>query len=424
MIQMIIGILFTIIDLGILIVTALAVVKMIPEEVESSRWKRILAWSIYGLATVLLPAYGRNDLLTMVVLAVGQILIARMLYFKNKLGNVCQLIYAVILGGTSYIALFAATMLYSLMQLEMQTYFLLNVALKDVFLVIGTAVLCGVMQRRIVRVNVLRIRGMIIVPVFSVVLLFLYVCGTEVFVMRYGYHWMIVFVVLLLIINLYCLYFWYDVAKNQELKHKLNLMQQQNDLTLQYYEDLEENYSRSRKIIHDIRNHLHIIEEKYRTDNDDYIENVHGMLNSLGMKYYTENKMLNIVLNDKLKGIPAEQVDCNLGGVGLEFISDMDITTIFANLLDNAVEARKQEKDFWIRIRAEQIQDFLVVKIVNPFTGTYKEGKSSKPGHEGIGLQNVKQTLAKYRGELEIQTENQEFSVILVMPGEKKGERS
>ena len=28
------------------------------------------------------------------------------------------------------------------------------------------------------------------------------------------------------------------------------------------------------------------------------------MLNSLGMKFYTENRMLNIILNDKLKMLP------------------------------------------------------------------------------------------------------------------------
>ena len=44
----------------------------------------------------------------------------------------------------------------------------------------------------------------------------------------------------------------------------------------------------------------------------------------------------------------------------------MDVTTIFANLLDNAIEAGENKKNFWIKIRGEQIQDFTVVKYGIP----------------------------------------------------------
>ena len=117
-------------------------------------------------------------------------------------------------------------------------------------------------------------------------------------------------------------------GEERRVETQIGLMEQQRELTVQYYEDLEENYSESRKIIHDIRNHLHAIERKYELEQSGYIDDVHAMLNSLGMKFYTENRMLNIILNDKLKMLPSEQVDCNLGGISLEFLSDMDITTI------------------------------------------------------------------------------------------------
>ena len=51
-----------------------------------------------------------------------------------------------------------------------------------------------------------------------------------------------------------------------------------------------------------------------------------------------------------------------MGGISLDFLADMDVTTIFANLLDNAIEAGENKKNFWIKIRGEQIQDFTVVK--------------------------------------------------------------
>lgn len=151
-------------------------------------------------------------------------------------------------------------------------------------------------------------------------------------------------------------------------------------------------------------------------ENSSYIEDVHSMLNSLGMKFYTENRMLNIVLNDKLKEFPPEQVECRLGGVNLGFISDIDITTIFANLLDNALEAQPDKESSSIKIKGERIHEFTVIKISNPLVENYVEGRSTKVGHEGIGLQNVRSAVEKYSGELQLDHSDSLFSVTIAFP--------
>lgn len=56
---------------------------------------------------------------------------------------------------------------------------------------------------------------------------------------------------------------------------------------------------------------------------------------------YTENPILNILLTDKNavmqeKGIHS---DIKIDNVELSYIEPIDITTIFGNLLDNAIEA-------------------------------------------------------------------------------------
>ena len=60
------------------------------------------------------------------------------------------------------------------------------------------------------------------------------------------------------------------------------------------------------------------------------------------------------------------------------------------------------------------IQDFTIVKISNPLFVPYREGKSAKKGHEGIGLQNVRQAVEKYGGQMEIQTDGKVFSVTVL----------
>lgn len=411
---MVIQIFFGLLDLASLVVCAWMLIRSIPSDREESRWKKVIGWIGYAAATILLPALWQDDKLTIGVLCIYYVVMARLLYFRSRQGIVYQIIFCVILLATELTASFAARYLWLVMQLEGIVVYSVLVVSRVFLLFVGTFILREIIRRRLADVQYIKIRGMIIVPVASMALLFLYLVASDIFLVRYGYYWIVIYTVLLLVINLYCIYFWYDVAKSGELKHRLLMMQQQRELTLQYYEELEENYNRSRKIIHDIRNHLHVIEQSSRIEDRAYIKDVHAMLNSMGMKFFTENRMLNIVLNDKLKVFAQDQVQCNLGGVGLDFIADLDITTIFANLLDNAVEEGKGKADFWIRIRGEQIQDFILIKIENPYVECPVNGKSTKPGHEGLGLQNVRQAMEKYQGDMEIRKEEGIFSVTLL----------
>lgn len=414
-------ILFSVIDMASVIGCALMLVHAIPADREESMWKKILGWAGYGAVALFVPAIWLNDWLTMGALSIYYIVMARLLYFRSRQGAVYQIIYCVILLITEYMAFIGNVYVRKVIQPEEIIAVSIWIVLRVLLLLTGTLVLRAIIGKRFTDAQHTKIKGMIIVPLFSMVLIFLYLAASDIFMIRYGYYWIIIYCVLLLVINLYCLYFWYDVAKSGELKHRLKLMQQQRELTLQYYEDMEENYNRSRKIIHDIRNHLHVIEQSSRMEDRSYIKDVHAMLNSMGMKFYTENRMLNIILNDKLKNFPPEQVKCNLGGIQLDFIADLDVTTIFANLLDNAAEEGKGKEDFWIQIRGEQIQNFIIIKITNPFVGPMDK-RLSKPGHEGLGLQNVRQAIEKYHGDMEIRREEGVFSVTLLFAVQEKKE--
>lgn len=385
--------------------------------------EKLLGWAGYGAVAYLMPMLWAQDMLTIGVLSLYYIVLARLLYFRSRKAVVYQIIHGVILMGTEYMAVFISIYFWRTMQLEDVVFVGILILIRALFLLTGTLILRAIIYRRFADAQYTKIKGMIIVPLFSMVLMFLYLMAADIFMVRFGYQWVFIYCILLLVINLYCLYFWYDVAKSGELKHRLQMMQQQRELTLQYYEDMEANYNRSRKIIHDICNHLHVIEQSSRMEDKAYIEDVHAMLNSMGMKFYTENRMLNIVLNDKLKSLSQEQVKCNLGGIQLDFIADLDITTIFANLLDNAIEEGKGKEDFWIQVRGEQIQDFIIIKITNPSKTLLPEGRtmrSTKPGHEGLGLQNIRQAIEKYHGDMEIRQEAELFSVTLLFAAQEK----
>ena len=154
------------------------------------------------------------------------------------------------------------------------------------------------------------------------------------------------------------------------------------------------------------------------------------MINVMGEKYYSSNHMLNIILNEKLSqaqkgGI---QVTAEIGDANFDDLEDMDITTIFANLLDNAIEAADAVENGWLQIKIDTVQDFRVVQIRNARASaqekrsdlTKDRARKQKEGsHMGLGLVNVRQALAKYHGSLEQNETEKEYCINLIIPGKE-----
>ena len=134
---------------------------------------------------------------------------------------------------------------------------------------------------------------------------------------------------------------------------------------------------------------------------------------------YTENPILNILLTDK-EAIMKEKgicVDINVGNVNLDFIVPIDVTTIFGNLLDNAIEAAETvEGNRYIYIRISSYQKMIVVRIENNCNDVKWRNDfpvSKKGKGRGIGLLNVKSSIEKYDGTLTLRQEENKFIVEL-----------
>jgi signal transduction histidine kinase len=228
-------------------------------------------------------------------------------------------------------------------------------------------------------------------------------------------------------LNLFIAYLFEYISKSNELENQLNLFQQQANIQYNYYNNLEKEYQQMRKLRHDIRNHLQMLEKLYQSNEkqmaDQYAKNIYEMMDTLKQKKYCDNTMLNIIMNDKNKIAELNQIqfDCNIGNIKVDFIAPIDLTTIFANLLDNAIEGcKKIDGNRFIKLMAEPFHDFININISNSFSGdAIKKGDrylSTKAAHDGIGIPNVIQNVEKYGGNLMIHTDQSVFTVNIVIP--------
>lgn len=227
-------------------------------------------------------------------------------------------------------------------------------------------------------------------------------------------------------------------SENNRLVYENQLFIQQSRMQYLYYDNLENQYRESLSIIHDVKRHMRAIEELYEQRESDtaveYAVTISSILEDFKLNEYTSNRVLNIILNDKSKAAEQNNIEfiCKIEDVDLTFIDNIDLTTIFANLLDNALEACLLKRgDNFIQVQVGAFNNLVVINIKNTMEEP-RENKAQrndihfansniashikiKSNHSGIGLPNVTKVVKKYNGDFNIEKDGQIFTCTIVL---------
>lgn len=395
--------------------------------------KKIIYISVFVLFNIvlLLAAMLGSSIINTITFMIGILLIGHFLYNNTKLYLLYYCIFSLCFLFVdllvSYFISFAITYdgfyFSSLAYLQITVIFLLRI-IEYVYIKLFT----NFINRREAKViNKLQSFTFLVIPLFSAIYILTLVYLLQLYAGFEESILLVVNIILVLILNIYVTHIFDAISKNNTLKNEVKLYHQQSELQHRYYDNLENKYKESRKLIHDIRNHLQSIERLYENKEQDlakkYTTDIHLMLNELNQRYYTSNRILNIILNDKYQIIKSANIsfDCKIGDINLDFMREIDITTIFANLLDNSIEAAKKVEDNpYIKFHINKFNDFIVINIINSMKDKpimkNKKIKSTKVNHEGLGLENIRKTLEKYEGSLVIDFDDNEFKINIVIP--------
>ena len=103
------------------------------------------------------------------------------------------------------------------------------------------------------------------------------------------------------------------------------------------------------------------------------------------------------------------------GGEDFRFMDDIDITTIFSNLLENALSASalcKTNKEVSVIVSSHN--NFVIINVKNSCNSYTKCGTFSSKDY-GTGLYNVENSVKKYEGFLKISYSQTEFNCNVVL---------
>lgn len=153
-----------------------------------------------------------------------------------------------------------------------------------------------------------------------------------------------------------------------------------------------------------------------------------GKFNKISqLSYSTENELFDVLLNEKMSYLP-KAISIDISGTFLSplLLDSIDLCTIFSNLLQNAVEELIRKESGYLKVCINSGKNFTEVIIENSVrkkvllqdNGLPKTSKEDKKNH-GIGMENVRKTIEKCSGKMEISSEQEAFSVKVILENKK-----
>lgn len=274
---------------------------------------------------------------------------------------------------------------------------------------------------------------LILIPISSIFVMFTFLVIEETISLVFPATIMVTFcAVLLLLSNL--LVFGidqYNQKKSREFTEMQLMLQKEAD-TAEYYEMLLSQYENQNILIHDLKKHLQSIEllnEKGK--NEKITAYIQSLMNGSDLKETSricDDAMLNAILSRYQRQCKEKGIDfhADIRSNAFVHLHQNDLTSLFCNLLDNAVEAAEHIPDSFIELTAQKKENlpFVVLVLINSCRimpkcdpdGYPISNKPDKTRH-GFGIKSIRKVVKQYQGDMQMyyDTDSATFHTIITL---------
>lgn len=235
-------------------------------------------------------------------------------------------------------------------------------------------------------------------------------------------------IISVLIINFTVFFLFDKMARLYQEKQEKGLIEQQN----KYYENqlqiINETQEAASILRHDMKNHLRSLFSDIKSGNlneaQKYISDIVDVYESGTEIINTGYPAIDSLVNFKLQTAKQNGVRVGINASlppGLN-LSSFDMTVILGNLLDNALQAVSLvTENAFIDFALHYSKGMLLIKVANPFqiaikreNGKIVTSKADKENH-GYGLRSVNEAVEKYNGTIEVETDENIFTITAIL---------
>ena len=220
-------------------------------------------------------------------------------------------------------------------------------------------------------------------------------------------------IVTLLLVNLIILALYNYLQKTNEEYLTFQLSIQQEQAAVVYYQALQEQFENQRILVHDIKKHLSTIDAIAKqigaAEIESYVSALGTSLAPIKQAKLCTDPILNLLLLRFWDNCRQQNVRflCDVRANISTFMDAPSVTTLYGNLLSNALEAAElsEERLVDISVINNIQQNNIIISVTNSCdiapipenTGRFRSRKK-EPGIHGVGLKSIERIVKKYCG--------------------------
>lgn len=188
-----------------------------------------------------------------------------------------------------------------------------------------------------------------------------------------------------------------------------------------------------RNLKHDIANHIGVLNRLIELNDDEaalqYLTQINSSIEETSYTISTGITSIDCIMTSKLSTALNNNIaiEHQIHFPSIVNISDMDLCSLLGNLLDNAIEAccKLDEDKRKLQIEIKPYNNMLSIYMqnssdgnyhYNPIDGSLLTTKNKEKNEHGIGLKRIIEIVEKYDGIIDINPEENTFSISILIP--------
>jgi hypothetical protein len=224
------------------------------------------------------------------------------------------------------------------------------------------------------------------------------------------------------------LYAYHIQVKELQMRFEKDTLHSIMDMQYRTYQLSQESIDIVNQKYHDLKHQIAILKaESNSKKSTGYLEQMLREIKIYEAQNKTGNKVLDAVLTSKSMYCQSNGIElkCIANGKLLDFMSDMDVSALFGNMLDNAIESaekQKDEKKRLVGLYITQEKQFLKIRTENycdeeiKFKGGMPITTKRDKRIHGYGMKSMQKTVEKYGGSARASLENNWFELKILIP--------
>lgn len=224
------------------------------------------------------------------------------------------------------------------------------------------------------------------------------------------------------------LYAYHIQVKEVQIRFEKDALHNIMEMQYKNYQLSKENIDMVNQKYHDLKHQINILKtQSYTGKSTNYLEKMEREIRVYETQNKTGNQILDAVLTNKAMICQNKEIELKfiVDGEALSFMDDMDVSALFGNMLDNAIESaekqqEKQKRLIWLYVTREK--QFVRIRTENYCDEKihFKNGmpvttKKDRQLH-GYGMKSIKSTVEKYHGSVVAAQENNWFELKILLP--------